>query len=55
MDWTYVGNISCVTGESYCTSQSDLSATVQRGDSISIAGEAHTVRLIFPEEDTDPQ
>lgn len=42
-DWSYVGNVTCVTGESSCTSQEDLSDSVRRGDAIAIAGEAHEV------------
>lgn len=42
-DWSYVGNVTCITGESSCTSQEDLSDSIQRGDTIAIAGEAHVV------------
>lgn len=42
-DWSYVGNVTCVTGELSCTSQEDLSDSIQRGDTIAIAGEAHIV------------
>lgn len=45
-DWDYVGNVSCVTRESLCTSQEDLSDSIQRGNPIAIAGEAHVVRIL---------
>lgn len=41
-----MGNVSCVTGESLCTSQGDLSDSIQRGNPIAIAGEAHVVSII---------
>lgn len=45
-DWEYVGNVSCVTGETLCTSQEDLSDSIQRGDPIAVAGEAHVVSIL---------
>lgn len=42
-DWSYVGNVTCTTGESSCTSERDLSDSVQRGDPVAIAGETHVV------------
>lgn len=42
-DWTSLGNVACVTGESSCTPNADLSGSIQRGDAIAIAGETHVV------------
>lgn len=43
-DWEYVGNVTCTTGASACVATEDLSARIERGDSIAIAGETHVVR-----------
>lgn len=48
-DWNNLGIAACVTGESSCTSTTDLSGSVQRGDPIAIAGETHVVN---PDADT---
>lgn len=42
-DWTSLGSVTCVTGESSCTPSTGLSDSLQRGDPISIAGETHVV------------
>lgn len=44
-DWNFVGNITCITGESECIAAEDLSDKVQRSDAIAIAGETHVVRI----------